>query len=56
MAKEESMMKCNMDVHRTPTKEQLEILKEVVERPIVFDEDSRELSEEELAKFRRVSQ
>ena len=49
------MMKCNMDVHRTPTKEQLEILKEVVERPIVFDEDSRELSEEELAKFRRVS-
>lgn len=50
------MMKCNMDVHRTPTKEQLEILKEVVERPIVFDEDSRELSEEELAKFRRVSQ
>lgn len=50
------MMKCNVDVHRTPTKDQTEMLKELAERPVVFDEDSRELSEEELAKFRRISQ
>lgn len=49
------MMKCNVNVHRTPTKDQVDMLKEVAERPIVFDEDSRELSVEELAKFRRVS-
>ncbi len=50
------MMKCNVNVHRTPTKDQVDMLTEVAERPIVFDEDSRELSVEELAKFRRVSQ
>ena len=50
------MMKCNVNVHRTPTKDQVDMLKEVAERPVVFDEDSRELSVEELAKFRRVSQ
>lgn len=48
------MMKCNVNVHRLPTKDQVDMLKEVAERPIVFDEDSRELSVEELAKFRRV--
>ena len=50
------MMKCNVNVHRILTKDQVDMLKEVAERPIVFDEDSRELSVEELAKFRRVSQ
>lgn len=50
------MMKCNVNVHRTPTKDQVDMLKEVAERPIVFDEDSRELSVEELTKFSRVSQ
>lgn len=48
------MMMCNVDVHRTLTKDQMETLKELAERPVVFDEDSRELSEEELAKFRRI--
>ena len=31
------MMKCNVNVHRTPTKDQVDMLKEVAERPIVFD-------------------
>lgn len=37
------------------TDEQIKMLEGLKDRPIVFDEDSRELTDEELAQFRRVS-
>ena len=46
----------NVDVTRKPTKEQIEMLNKVADRPVTFDEDARELTEEELAKFKRVSE
>lgn len=46
----------NVDVTRKPTKEQIEMLNKVAGRPVTFDEDARELTEEELAKFKRVSE
>lgn len=45
-----------IDVKRGPTKEQLEMLEKAASMPIVFDEDSPELSEEELAEFRRAAE
>lgn len=46
----------NVNVARKPTKEQIEMLNKVADRPVTFDEDARELTEEELAKFKRVSE
>lgn len=36
-----------------PTPEQVERLRELKNRPIVFDEDCPELTDEELKKFKR---
>lgn len=36
------------------TAEQLSMVRDASKRPVVFDEDSPELSEEQLAGFRRV--
>lgn len=37
------------------TQEEIEMLERAAKMPIVFDEDSPELTREELKKFRRVS-
>lgn len=38
-----------------PTPEQLEEIRALKNRPIVFDEDCPELTDEELKEFRRVN-
>lgn len=45
----------NADVKKAPTKEQIRMLEKAEKRNISFDEDSPELSEEDLAKFRKIS-
>ena len=37
------------------TNEQIEEIKEAEKKPIVFDEDCPELTDEDLSKFRRIS-
>ncbi len=37
-----------------PTPEQIEEIREAAKRPIVFDEDCPEMTEEQLRQFRRV--
>ncbi len=49
------MPRKNIDVTKKPTKEQLRMLVELESAPIEYDEDCPELSEEELAQFRRIS-
>ena len=39
-----------------PTSEQIKMMEEAATMPIVYDEDSPELTEEQLAQFRRVSE
>ena len=43
-----------IDFNEALTNEQMTILKKLEERPIEFDEDSRELTQEELADFKQV--
>ena len=38
-----------------PTPDQIEEIKALKDRPIVFDEDCPELTDEELKQFRRVN-
>ena len=45
----------NFDVTQAPTKEQIEMLKQAADRPICFDEDCPELSEADLAQFKKIS-
>ena len=45
-----------IDIKKEPSKEQIEMLERAESMPIVFDEDSPELSDEELAEFRRISE
>lgn len=45
----------NVDVKKAPTEDQMEMLKQAARHPICFDEDSQELSDAELAKFKKVS-
>ncbi len=40
-------------IGQKPTPEQIEEINALKNRPIVFDEDSPELTEEQLKKFRR---
>lgn len=44
-----------IDVTAPLTPEQKEMIKKASKMPIVYDEDSPELTDEELAQFRRVS-
>ncbi len=37
-----------------PTPEQIERIREAAKRPIVFDEDCPEMTEEQLKQFKRV--
>ncbi len=45
-----------IDVHEPLSAEQKKMLKKAKDRPIEFDEDARELTDEELSEFRRVSE
>lgn len=44
------------DLPKELTEEEKKMLEEVERRPITFDEDCPELTEEQLKRFRRVSQ
>lgn len=45
----------NVDVKKAPTETQMEMLKQAAKRPICFDEDSPELSDADLEKFKKTS-
>lgn len=49
------MIISDIDVKKAPAIEQIKMLEQAAKLPISFDEDCPELSEEELAKFRRIS-
>ena len=49
------MKNSNIDVKKAPTEAQMEMLKQAATRPIFFDEDSQELSDADLAKFKKLS-
>lgn len=46
----------NIDVSEPLTNEQLKTFEALKDRPIEFDEDCPELTEEELAQFKRISE
>lgn len=45
-----------LDPEKPLTQEQIDMLRKAEKMPIVFDEDSPELTEEDLDRFRRVSE
>lgn len=48
--------KFTLKAGQKPTRKQLEEVRNASKRPITFDEDSPEFTEEQLKKFRRVSE
>ncbi|MCD7957322.1 MAG: BrnA antitoxin family protein [Lachnospiraceae bacterium] len=46
----------NIDVTQEVTSDQIEMLEAAAKQPVVYDEDSPELTEEELAEFSRISE
>ena len=51
-----AMKKYNLDQNSKLTDEQILELKEAAMRPFSFDEDCPELTDEELAQFKRISE
>lgn len=51
-----AIVRYSLDPNRKPTEKELEELRRAAEMPITYDEDSPFLTEEELARFRRVSE
>ncbi len=49
------MVRKEIDVKARPSKEQIEELERAAKMPIIYDEYCPELSEKELAEFKRVS-
>ena len=49
------MVKKEIDIKKKPTEEQQKMLREMEETSIIYDDDCPELTEEELAQFRRIS-
>lgn len=45
----------NVDVKKAPTENQMKMLEAAAKRPICFDEDCPELSDDDLAKFKKIS-
>jgi len=45
----------NIDITKGPSKEQMAMLAQMEQMPIVFDEDAPELSDEDLKNFHRVN-
>ena len=50
------MVKKNINVTGKLSAEQIHMLEKAEEMPIVYDEDSPELSDEELSQFKRISE
>ena len=50
------MSKKSIDLNKPLTKKQIKMLEEMEASPVTYDEDCPELSEEELANFRRISE
>ena len=48
-------MRKEIDVNAPLTKEQKDMVKRAKKKPVVYDDDSPELTDEELSEFRRVS-
>ena len=48
-------IKKKIDVTKKPTARQKKMLEELEQRPIVYDDDCPELTEEQLAQFKRIS-
>lgn len=49
------MVRKEIDVKAKPTKEQIKMLEAAAKAPITYDEDCPELTPEELAEFKRIS-
>lgn len=49
-----AIRKYTLDENEKLTEKQLQMIQEAAARPTAFDEDSPELTEEQLANFRRV--
>lgn len=49
------MKASNVDVKKAPAEKQMKMLEAAAKRPICFDEDCPELSDEDLAKFKKIS-
>ena len=49
-------VKKTINVNSPPTRAQIEMLEKAEEKPVTFDNDSPELTEEQLKEFRRVSE
>ena len=49
------MIRVNIDITRKPTEAQLQMLKAAQNMPPVFDEDSPELTLEQLKEFRQIA-
>ncbi len=49
------MVRKNIDITAPLSEEQKKMLSDAAKRPIVFDEDSPELTDEQLRRFVRVS-
>lgn len=50
------MVRKKIDVRANPTKEQITMLEAAVQRPTVYDEDCRKLTDLELAEFKQISE
>ncbi|SDB12715.1 BrnA antitoxin family protein [Butyrivibrio sp. INlla16] len=51
-----AIKKVNIDVKKKPTKKQTEMIKAAKNLPVTFDEDSPELTPDQLKRFRRISE
>ena len=49
------IIRTDIDPTTPLNEEQIKMIEDLDNRPIVFDEDSRELTDEELSEFKRVS-
>lgn len=51
-----AIKRVSIDVNQKPTKAQSEMIKKARSMPITFDEDSPELTPEQLSRFHRISE
>ncbi|MDO4961214.1 MAG: BrnA antitoxin family protein [Eubacteriales bacterium] len=51
-----AVKRVSIDVKKKPTKAQAEMIEAAAKRPVVFDDDSPELTKEQLSRFRRISE
>ncbi len=51
-----AVIKSTLEPSDKPTRKQIRMVEEAAMHPIVFDEDSPELTDEQMAEFRRVAE